>query len=101
MPERAKFYAAQMRWSDRHVGTEITPLRIETGEDARRGLRRHLNANGAYGLLIQDELERDGYGEGHGVIVIALPRRMADEEIIAARDRIAAALAHDAEVNGG
>lgn len=91
MPERAKFYAAQLRWSNRHVGLEFSPIDSDAGGNARWMPRRaaHGRSTGAEaGLLLQDELERDGYAEGCGVIVIALPRRMSDAEIQEARYRI-------------
>lgn len=99
MPERAKLYPAQMRWSNRITGLEFAPLDSEIGGDARRlpRLKENGMTDGSPGRLLQDELERDGYGEGCGVIVIALPRRMRDEEIVATRDRIQVALARDAE----
>lgn len=101
MPDAPKFYAAQLRWSDRHVGMEICPLSVDTGEDARRALRRHhTNRGETYGLMTVDELERDGFYEGSGVIVLALPRRMSDAEIHAAMQRIEAAVRADASMFG-
>lgn len=101
MPERAKFYAAQLRWSDRQIGMEICPLLTDTGEDARRALRRHpTNRGDTYGLQTVDEVERDGFFEGSGVIVIAMPRRMTDAEIHAAMQRIEMAVRTDASLFG-
>jgi hypothetical protein len=87
VPERAKFYAGQLRWSNRSTGLEFAPLDSEKGCDTRRAPRQKFGT-GETGMLLQDDLERDGYGEGHGVVVIALPRRMSDEEIHSARGRI-------------
>jgi hypothetical protein len=96
-PEQAKFYAGQLRWSNRHIGVEFAPLDSEVGGDSRSLPRRQANGvAGTPGMLLQDEVERDGYGEGCGVIVIALPRRMRDEEIQAARDKIESVIRTDA-----
>ncbi len=78
-----RLYAGQLRWSDRSSGLEFAPLTANTGFDSRRTQRQRPGiVNTDIGLLLQDDLERDGIGEGCGVVVLAFPKRMTDGEIL-------------------
>lgn len=88
---KPRLYTGQLRWSDRSSGLEFAPLTANTGVDSRRVQRRRPQiVNDEMGLLLQDELERDGISEGCGVVVLAFPKRMTDGEILEAAAAIAA-----------
>lgn len=83
MSEQPKAYGAELRWSNTRSGLEFAPLTAPGEKDSRRvprvpsGVANQSWSHGGteFGLLLQDDLERDGFQEGGGVIVIALPGR--------------------------
>ncbi len=94
MTPEPRLYASQLRWSDRSSGLEFAPLTANTGVDSRRTQRQRPGiVNTDIGLLLQDDLERDGISEGCGVVVLAFPKRMSDGEILEASARVAELLA--------
>lgn len=65
-------------WSNVRTGLEF----YVGGEgNARWNPRRgpHGFSDATKGTLLQDDLERDGYGEGTSVVVVALPGRLPEK----------------------